>query len=192
MVPDNSIRCAAVPVHRCQCDRRIQSISQGNRHGIKSITIQIYSTSRIIDGFNLEDFCAVCIIMDSCNATVVIDSAIAALRTVSYGDTAPNNKLICLCLRNREVCKFLASLYSCRILQIIASATCVLFLAGFHHALDRVEQNLPRDFFAACALVTGALLGVVRDQTVMRLVACRNEVIYASQQTILTNTTEEL
>ena len=79
MMADNSVCCAAMPVHRCQCDGRIQSISQGNRHGIKSIAIQIHSTSRIIDGFDFKDFCTVCILMDSQNATVVINSAIAVL-----------------------------------------------------------------------------------------------------------------
>ena len=79
MVANNSICCAAVPVHRCQCDGCIQSIGQGNGRGIKSIAVQIHSTGRIIDGFNLENFGFVCILMDGRNATVIIDGAVAVL-----------------------------------------------------------------------------------------------------------------
>ena len=79
MVTDNCIRCAAMPVHRCQCDGRIQSIGQSDRHGVKSVTIQIHGAGRIIDGFNLENFGFVCILMDGRNATVIIDGTVAVL-----------------------------------------------------------------------------------------------------------------
>ena len=191
MVADDCVRCAAAPVYRRQSDRCVQGVRQSDRHRVKSVAVQIHSTGRIIEGLDFEDFGAGGVAVHGGAAAVDIDSAIV-IRAISDRDVASDQQVLRLRRCDREVGQLLTALDSCGILQIIARSACILFLTGFHSALDGVKKDLPRDPFTACALIASALLGVVCNQAVVRLVACRNEIIYASQKPILTHATKEL